>query len=120
MLQLQNTVYKLTPVLDGWQVLITWDNPETIPNKYIVYITEPTGSRFTIIDGNTTSFSEVVRKTGIYKYRVKAVYDDKEIYSVMMTIEIGCSARCAQGGYSTGETPLPGDYIWFTMTPNRA
>jgi len=120
--QLSNVTSKLTPVQDGWQVFITWDKTEVIPNKYIVYITEPTESRFAVIEGTSISFSETVKRRGYYLYRVKAVYDDKEVYSRIIKIEIGCSGNCAQGGYS-GEIPTPPepeDYLWFSMTPNRA
>ena len=110
---LENVNYKLTPVQNGWEVFITWDRPATVPNKYIVYITEPTGSRFTVVDGYATSFTEIVTKCGIYQYKIKAVYDDKEIYSRLITVEIGCC--CPPGGYNVEEEPIDNGFVWFQM-----
>jgi len=110
--ELGNVVGKVEPDTNSyWKITITWKQPKQIPIKYVIYITENIGSRFSIVDGNSTSFSELVLKRGAYTYKVRAVYaDGSYIESRSITLYVGCDPNCDSGGTT------PEDYIWYGMS----
>ena len=94
------------------RVTLNWNKPTIEPDKYIVYITEPTFSRIAVVDTNT--FSEIVNGKGYYTYKVKAIYSDGS-YAESLLITVGNS--CCNSGGSLHPVPpvppLPPILCWF-------